>query len=249
MDTLVVGPWAGSLLTELICWQGFARKQSRSFDEVIVVTDDNRKSIYSDFATRLITPNNYDAVMDLTAFGNVTYLTKNDMHVEWVDHQPVVGDQEFVKLGGFSKHTKYAALIDSPDYSHLSLKEWAEFVCGLDIGLDVAWVSDELSCGMSYYGTDLRGCSFDSLLSAVTDAEVVIGPSGSTVLLAALCGVPFVTWVDRSVCNLYRDVWNPLNTVGSAFTGKPTVSLLKEQTTRISKIAGSYAATKVNSHE
>lgn len=246
MKTLVAGPWVGSLHTELVCWQGYLRALSLDYDETIIITPNSKKSIYSDFATKLVNPEDATAIESSLSMADrdVTFFTKKDIPVEWVDHQPIVRDQIFSRIGGFTKYPKYGLLIDSPDSCHLKAQDWSQLIYDLDEHLDVAWVNDELTHGISHYGTDLRGCSFDDLVSAVTDSEVVIGPSGSTVVLAALCGVPFITWVDKGCVNLYRDLWNPLNTLGTSFNGLPSVTNIKEHVARIA-----HASANENSHE
>lgn len=250
MKTLVAGPWVGSLHTELVCWQGYLRSLSKHFDETIIITEDSKKSIYSDFATRLVAPENALIVETYLSQKNIdaTFVTKKDLPVEWVDHQPVVRGQSFVRMGGIQGEPRYGLLIDSPDSCHLKAQDWAQLIYDLDPHLDVAWVNDDMEHGISSFGTDLRGCSFPQLVDAITDSFLVIGPSGSTVALAALCGVPFITWVERGCKNLYKDVWNPLNTLGTSFNGIPSVTNIREHIVRIAnKVA--HASAKENSHE
>lgn len=245
MKTLVATPWLGSLHYELVCWQGYLRSLSKHFDQTIVVCDENKKSIYSDFATRLVNKENEDIVGELCRpREDVTVVTKHDVPVDWVTHQPVVAGQTFRRIGGFHGEPNYGLLIDSPDSCHLKARDWARLTHTVDRHLGVGWVNDDLESGISVFGDDFRGCPFPQLVDLVTSSAIVIGPSGGTVVLAALCGVPFITWVDKGVVNLYKDVWNPLNTLGTAFNGLPSVDNIMEHILRINQ-----ASEKVNSHE
>lgn len=231
MDTLVAGPWLGSLHGELLCWQGYLRAQSRRFKRTIVVADPDKRAIYADFASAVVT--------EPPHLPNATWIRPADVPVQWIGHQPLVLGQEFTVLGNYTEEVAYHLAIDAQDSSQFGRKDWAKVVHNLSTDLDIAWMSDGLSTCHSIGGTDLRNASFDKLLKAVTQAKIVIGPSGGIVALASLCNQPYITWVPADVPNLYPDKWNPHNAPGVVFRGHPSLQQLESAIGRVMEIYSS----------
>jgi len=58
---------------------------------------------------------------------------------------------------------------------------------------------------------DFRGVPLVELCGALSQTNLVIGPSSGTIHLASLCGAPHVTWYGRPVVSMdrYLSYWNP----------------------------------------
>jgi len=54
MKTLIAGPWVGEFGWELFAWQAYVRRLAESYDKTIVISRENSKAIYSDFADKFI---------------------------------------------------------------------------------------------------------------------------------------------------------------------------------------------------
>ena len=48
--TLLAGPWIGEFGWECFAWQGYVRALSRKFDQTIIISRNNSKAFYEDFA-------------------------------------------------------------------------------------------------------------------------------------------------------------------------------------------------------
>lgn len=228
--TLIAHPWEGTLHGELLYWQAHLRYLSSYYERMIIVCEESKKSIYSDFATHIFTPGNIPGIP-----GADVMVTK-DLPIDWENGVPVVRDLRFAKLGGFPEDFSYSLIIDSNIDSHFTEADWDMVTYDADDHLDVGWLSDPGADAIARAGKDLRGSSFDDILSAVTAAKVVVGPSGGVIATAALANVPYVTWVEFGP-NKYDADWNPNDTMGVSFTGRPSVRELKDA---ICFVASSY---------
>ena len=54
MKTLIAGPWVGEFGWELFAWQAYIRSLSRKFDKTVIISRENSKAIYDDFADKFI---------------------------------------------------------------------------------------------------------------------------------------------------------------------------------------------------
>jgi len=50
MKQLIAGPWVGEFGWELFAWQGYMRSLSKHYDKTIIISRENSKSFYDDFA-------------------------------------------------------------------------------------------------------------------------------------------------------------------------------------------------------
>ena len=57
MKTLIAGPWVGEFGWELFAWHGYIRALSRKYDKTIIISRENSKALYDDFATEFIAYN------------------------------------------------------------------------------------------------------------------------------------------------------------------------------------------------
>lgn len=230
MKILLAGPWTGSLLGELLCWQGWLRAKSRGYNKTIVLADPSHRAIYADFASSVVSPENEPFLKEADR------VRPADVPVQWVTHQPVVGGQEFVTLGKVPDEKKYHLTIDAQDCGHLDRKGWARLICKLPDDLDVAWASDGITKCHQIGGEDVREADFPKLLATVLASKVVIGPSGGIAALASVCRIPFITWVDKDHYNLYPTTWNPRATPGIAFRGNPSLKQLEAAIAKMTTI-------------
>lgn len=214
MKTLVANPWCGSLLGELMCWQGWLRRLSKSYNKTIIVAPEEKRFIYEDFATKFVdeTPN----------IKGADYVGIRDVPVNFISQQPTVIEQDFVVLGS-RVDPLYHATIEADTVYPLTRKGWAEIICKMDDTLDIAWVSDQSNC-FSIGGTDLRNGSLKELHKAILSSKVVAATSGGIAALALLSKVPVVTWINKDQVSLYRGRWNPFSVPGVVFRGRPARS-------------------------
>lgn len=217
--TLVAGPWCGSTLGELLCWQGWLRKMSKSYRKTIVVAPEEKRILYQDFASKI--------VQSTPTLANAEYVTGRDVPVNFISMQPVVQDQSLIQIAHPTETQFHATVLADVVYP-LTRKQWAEIVCEFDSSYDVAWVSDDLNAH-AIGGTDLRNAGFLQVLDAVRASKVVVAPSGGITAMAMLVGTPIVTWIDKDQVSLYaqRNLWNPLGVHGVVFRGRPTVAQIK----------------------
>jgi len=54
MNTLLAGPWAGEFGWELFAWQAYIRSLSKNFDKTIIISRNNSRALYKDFADLFI---------------------------------------------------------------------------------------------------------------------------------------------------------------------------------------------------
>tara|TARA_Y100000034_G_scaffold99307_1_gene121922 strand:+ start:12357 stop:13187 length:831 start_codon:yes stop_codon:yes gene_type:complete len=55
--TLIAGPWVGEFGWELFAWHAYTRSLSRKYDKTIIISRDNSKALYADFADEFISYN------------------------------------------------------------------------------------------------------------------------------------------------------------------------------------------------
>lgn len=225
-QTLIAGPWTGSLLGELMCWQGYLRSQCKNYNKtIVVVSNKSHAFLYRDFASEIIEPENLEDI-------HGTRLLPHDVPVRWVSQQPVVDDQIFNSLAKTTAKKKFSLAICASVSDQFTKKDWAEIAASQPIEMDIAWVSD---IGEAHIlgGSDYRKRALGSVASAIRASNIVIAPSGGIAALSGLCGIPYITWLPTNLVNLYKDIWNPMSTSGVAFKGHPKASQVIEAIKRI----------------
>lgn len=232
MKTLIAGPWHGSLHAELLCWQGWLRRMAKAYNRVIVVADPDRKAIYADFASVVVSPASEPLVL------GADRVTAASVPVRWIGHIPVVDNQEFL-LPGDLPGLEYHAVIDAHEHSHLRRADWAQISCQFGTDMDLAWASDGLTQGITIGGTDIRNASYDRLVEAVRASRMVIAPMGGLSAIATLNGVPLITWIGKDSPNLYANIWSPHGSPVIVFRGNPTAPQIADA---VGKIAEFYSA-------
>ena len=214
--TLLAGPWVGSIHGELMCWQGWLRQLSRSYKQTIVVCKPDRRFLYRDFATTLV--DNDKPLGDITYTDRV--ITK-DVPVRWVGHHPVVDNQKFISFFK-KKSTEYHAVFHAREIDHLGRHDWAKITCQLTPDKNIAWVSDVGEDCISVYGEDLRLAKFTKMYNTILKSKMVVGPCNSIITLAALCEIPFVTWMEGADDpNMFLKEWNPFSSPAMVFRSPP----------------------------
>lgn len=79
-------------------------------------------------------------------------------------------------------------------------------------GLRVACIGKSVSAAHVEGTEDLRDISLDDLTVVMTEASVLVAPVSGTIHLAALCGLPQVTWATKVEHIIRAKIqWNPFN--------------------------------------
>ncbi|NET23748.1 MAG: hypothetical protein F6K07_32635 [Okeania sp. SIO1H5] len=229
-DVLFAGPWVGDLVWELMGWQGFLRKLSKSYERVIVSCRPGHEFLYQDFTLEFVM-HELRGLPDEERLHNI----ENPEELERVqstipsdvDHLkphglPSPQSQSFIPLGEPSEEKKYDILF-TPVLQDASGRGWGpdKWMYLIAIlrsqGYRVGCIGDALrTYALKADFTDLRGATLQQTIEHITSANLVVGPANGTTAMAALCKTPHLVWcgqtptrkkVDLSL--RYERTWNP----------------------------------------
>lgn len=234
---LFAGPWVGEFGWEIMRWQGFIRKMSHKYDEVIVSSRPGHEYLYKDFATQFI-PLNAKGMTDCQFCYGYNY---NNFHRDYINedagdvYQPVIrllykdeenpkgwhgtNDQEFIKFGmktevGYDVlyHIRATTKCASGN-RNWSVNNWRRLSKKLlQHGLKIACVGSKTASSMIVGFDDLRGIPLEELCNVMASSKVIVGPSSGPMHLASLCGLHHVVLTFEGNYNRYKTDWNPLHT-------------------------------------
>ena len=233
-DTLFAGPWVGEFGWELLNWQAFVRKLSRSYRKTVVCCPAGREALYADFAA-VIHGHKLRGVSEC----NVMHKVENPEELErmgklvppdcdWLKpmgYQPF-SRQEFIRFGkprtdlsvDVLFHPRGRGFGTERNWDAEKWRELLGLLRGQGLRLGCIGVSSATVKVEGEY-TDFRDKPLFETLDVIASARTVIGPSSGPMHLASLCGTPHVVWTDRGRYargrtnrDKYETWWNPLGT-------------------------------------
>lgn len=233
--TLFAGPWLGEFGWELLCWQGFVRKQSRHYEKTIVYCPVGREALYSDFASTVI-PHGFKGTSETDrmkepsvmaeALASARRLCPPDAdHLTPLGFQPL-GRQEFIAFGTRRPELETDILFHPRGRSFGAYRNWDQEKWQDLIGR-LASAGYRLGClGVRGATVDVAGPFAEhrdkplaQTLDIIASARLVLGPSSGPMHLASLCRTPHLVWTDRGRharghTNRYKYErwWNPFQT-------------------------------------
>lgn len=236
MSTLIAGPWSGSTHGELLCWQGWLRRMSKSYDKTIVVAPTSKSFLYEDFATEI-----HSKVLDSYAGEgpDCKFVSPSNVPAKFVGTDVVVTDQDIISLSSGPimqrdrDQIEFELAIDCPLNVGFERNAWAKITCEINNRYNIAWLADDKQECHRVYGLDARKYDLKAKVDIVKKSKVVVSFSKGTTAIAVLAEVPFITMVARSDTNFWTSQWNPFQTPGIAFKGKPTVNQIIEGIDRL----------------
>jgi len=235
-ETLFAGPWVGEFGWELINWQGFVRKLSRSYRKTVVCCPEGHEALYADFAAE-IHPHRLRGTADCNALRKIQNPEEAErihglvpLDCDWLKplgYQPF-SRQEFIRFG--ARQPRSSGAVDVLFHPR-----------GRIFGADRNWSPERWQALLALFRQegyrvgclglrdatlkvegdflDLRDRPLSETLDIIASAKVVVGPSSGPMHLASLCGTPHVVWTDdrsyargRSNRDKYESWWNPLKT-------------------------------------
>jgi hypothetical protein len=233
MRRLIVGPWVGEFGWELMSWQGWARRVSQDFDEVVVCSRPGHELLSADFADRYIT-HNIDGVKDcyrIRGFDKGAY-AELDSELNKLGGTRLrpgklfpLNEQAFIKYGVEGHVARYDVLIHARKeigkrrHHSYPRHRWEPLVAALiSRGITVAAIGTEAF--LPFGALDLRGLTLKYVADTMAACKLVIGPSSGPMHLASLCCTPHVVWTDQGQYSAiggtnrlrYERLWNPFNT-------------------------------------
>ncbi len=231
---LFAGPWVGEFGWELMQWQGFVRKLSRSYRETTVCCPEGHEALYADFAAA-VHPHRLRGIAECNALrdiGNpeelerILALVPPDCdHLKPLGYQPF-SRQEFIRFGTQSPELAVDLLFHPRGRGFGAERNWSAERWQVLLGL-LRSQGYKLGClGVSSATLplagdflDLRDRPLSETLDSIASARAVIGPSSGPMHLASLCGTPHLVWTDRgrhargrTNREKYEAWWNPLST-------------------------------------
>jgi hypothetical protein len=235
VTTLYAGPHIGEFGWELFCWQGFLRRQSKSYDQTIVACQRGREILYRDFAKTISLDLNItnqhcwqgqckDLPSPSEIFGTEPsqgdcYYQSNYWHVVYPPSNvnSAFNEQDFIKFGTATLGYRY--LIHARNRQHEANRNGSdqlwEVVKSITSGHSTATIGT-LSDSKYIAGDDLRGLPLEDLVNVMASSQTLIGPSSGPIHLAALCGLPTLTWFGEPYppanAKRFTHDWNPFKT-------------------------------------
>jgi hypothetical protein len=265
MRTLVVHPWVGEFGWELMSWQGYARKQAKKYDNVIVYGFEGREPLYTDFADVFIAHELLgdkdcwklkkcsDPVEERELYAAVARIVKKHNADQLVPSRLIpLEEQLFIKYGKSSNLTKderYDVLLHLRKRGRVPEHNVSEVLGATLVAklspMRVACIGSKLESISVKGADDLRGTPLERELDIIAGAGVVVGPSSGPMHLASLCGTPHVVWTDMrkwlaigaTNVDRYKKIWNPLGTrVEVIQTASPTVNRILDAITKAMQV-------------
>ena len=240
MKTLIAGPWVGEFGWELAAWQGDIRALSKNFDQTLVISRENSKALYEDFADKFYT---YESSVGLSdaffmhnldpaaAFKEAVVANKIELNKDTsvliprrIGIPPHTHYTTHVMLGEFVVQPKYVCFGKKGDASC----DYVFHMRNRDLRKEDNWslenwikLAELLGGNIACIGTleeslcldsatDLRGIPLDELFNVLRNAGCVMGPSSGPMHLAALCDSPHVVWSIPQNRERYQENWNPI---------------------------------------
>tara|TARA_R100000152_G_C6775997_1_gene204812 strand:- start:312 stop:1145 length:834 start_codon:yes stop_codon:yes gene_type:complete len=241
--TLLAGPWIGEFGWECFAWQGYVRALSRKFDQTIIISRNNSKAFYEDFADVFYgydPPNeladsffmyNVDikkCLQETIKQNNIT-LDKNTTlflprriglppqthYTESVSFGPHTVTPEYIRFG-IKQESEYDYIFhmrarDLRKEDNWSQENWKKLKTLLG-DKKIACIGTKEEAGWIDGTEDLRSIPLNELVTLLTNAKCVFGPSSGPMHLSSLCNVPHVVWSIPQNKIRYEKNWNPLNT-------------------------------------
>ncbi len=261
--TLYAGPFVGEFGYELCGWQAGLRKLASKYERVVVVCRPAMQPLYADFAHSFI---------DAPSGERTNCLRCGDVGVSEVNRQIASmvseGDfwlkprlflpreQSFIQFGRW-RPSSYDILIHARASTKFRTarrnyppKEWEVFLKkGRKYGWRVASVGSPDGAMHVPGTTDLRGISLHELFDVMASADLIVGPTSGPIHLAALCGLPQVTWGRFGPLGAHkrfraekwreedrvREHWNPFNTLVDLTEQPPEPKKLKVRVMQMRK--------------
>ncbi len=250
MKRLYAGPWVGEWGWEMCSWNPSLRHLSKEYDHVTVEIQPGMEYLYEFADEIVINPRlpNFDMYSGTPSEDAFVPLAKTESLSPkkfWREH----AKEEFKAIKdanrgtllhpkkwrkyGREKPKKIADIMcawrGKKHYKNRSFpeKQYPDNYCValtklfLEEGYSVACYGGEDNLYVD--GTlDFRGASLIDLCGALSQTDLVIGPSSGTIHLASLCGAPHVTWYGRPVVSMdrYLSYWNPFETLVTFLDGR-----------------------------
>ena len=244
MRHVLAGPFIGEFGWELFCWQGFLRKRRPDYDAMTVICRTGHGILYKDCADDIIEidipvtnvnmwkgsvdaeaiasywSRNHDDFTDFIAFD--TYKGR-----WWFDPQYQL-KQKFVPYGVRNPSLGFDILMHVRNAHHCrsGFRNWRKETAteyaqwAISKGYLVACIGRS-DTSLLIEGTyDRRNKPLEYLMNIMTSSRMIIGSQSGPIHLAALCGLPIVSWQTRPEhAHRLRDYWNPFNTKVITKTG------------------------------
>lgn len=234
---LVAGPWVGEFGWELMSWQGYLRKLSKGYDEVVVCGPSGHDVLYGDFCTEYI---GFDTIARKSTWKasnvqNPMEVSKTRRHLDGMEGDRVrperlipINEQEFIRYGDPNREppgSRFDVVVharmrhDVNRHRNWPPERWEQLVERLaSEGITVGAIGTEAYLpGMA---KDLTNRRLRDTIHAISSSRLAIGPPSGPMHLASLCRTPHLVWAcrkTRSVMNAplrkrYKSLWNPLGT-------------------------------------
>lgn len=234
MGTLVAGAWVGEFGWELFCWQGYLRRLSKQYDNIIVYSRSGNELLYNDFAEfRAFNPK-CERLNGFRCEGidKKFVLPKDLKGCDYIDgstfnigfnynggiitnKEGLFFEQDFIKYSdGNSYNKQYDILINvrnkcsDRDWDY---NKWIELISKLK-GYKIATIgTKEHSLGVDGID-DHRGIDLKQLSNLMQSSSLLVSPSSGVAHYASLCGLPHLIWSSEFNRLKYLDYWNPFKT-------------------------------------
>lgn len=236
---LLCGSFQGEFGWELMSWQGYIRKLSHQYDQVIVSGPPGHEPLYADFCDTYLDhsiPGDRDCWKVhadhrlIEALENELDLAAKKLNADRVRPMGLVPieQQEFHPGYGLCGQVPEARRHDVLFHFRLRHDRGQErntpavlaheIAKRLPKDLRVACIGSKEEAASFEGYTDLRGLPLDELMDVIACSWLVTGPASGPLLLASLCNTPTVSWSTKKwypavkMDNKERMTkgWNPL---------------------------------------
>lgn len=239
---LYAGPWTGEFGWELCSWNPSIRRIAQDYEHVTVEIQPGMEYLY-EFADKIIfNPRGPDFDMYTGVPTKIPFKPDGDTKAItpsffWKKHARsefraikhanrghMLHPKEWRRYGTENPQKVASIMCAWRGKKHFRGRSYPEKQYPEDRCIELANKFLEKGFSVACYGgmdnlhvegtVDFRGVALVDLCGALSQAELVIGPSSGTIHLASLCGAPHVTWYGRPVVSMdrYLSYWNPFET-------------------------------------